>query len=135
MLPALAPRLPVGLPAPAFAGHPDGDFPWPFYGARYLPGVEATGRPVEPVALGAALRALHSPETLTGIVDWVDVCSSDPAVDLSVAWSSLDEARRPAFFTAYGLPLRDARRLGAQGAGHGRARRCRRGPGPRDRRA
>jgi len=57
------------------------------------------------VALGAALRALHSPETLTGIVDWVDVCSSDPAVDLSVAWSSLDEARRPAFFTAYGAFL------------------------------
>jgi len=30
------------------------------------------------VALGAALRALHSPETLTGIVDWVGVCRSDP---------------------------------------------------------
>ena len=39
---------------------------------------------------------------LTGIVDWVDVCRSDPAVDLSVAWSTLDSAARPAFFAAYG---------------------------------
>lgn len=168
VLPALASRLPVGLPAPVFVGRPGSDFPWPFYGARYLEGVEATGRPVDPTALGVALRALHSPETfeavggelpadplgrvdmrvrlprlkelgveapalvaaaeelpparhtavchgdlhmrqllvagdtLTGIVDWVDVCRSDPAVDLSVAWSSLDVARRPAFLAAYG---------------------------------
>ncbi|HKN63988.1 MAG TPA: phosphotransferase [Gaiellaceae bacterium] len=168
VLPALAGRLPVGIPAPVFVGRPDGDFPWPFYGARYLDGVEATGRPVDPVALGAALRTLHAPETLhavgdelpadplgrvdmsvrlprleelgvdapflvaaarelplarttavchgdlhmrqllvdgdtlTGIVDWVDVCRSDPAVDLSVAWSTLAASSRPAFFAAYG---------------------------------
>ncbi|HEY3578705.1 MAG TPA: phosphotransferase [Gaiellaceae bacterium] len=168
LLPALAERVPVGLPAPVFVGRPASDFPWPFYGARYLEGVEATGRPVEPTALGVALRALHAPETLeavgdalpadplgrvdmsvrlprleelgveapaliasarelpparhtavchgdlhmrqllvagselTGIVDWVDVCRSDPAVDLSVAWSTLDRASRPAFFAAYG---------------------------------
>ena len=168
VLPTLAKRLPVGLPAPVFVGRPDSDFPWPFYGARYLDGVEATGRPVDPTALGAALRALHAPATLaavgdelpadplgrvdlsvrlprlvelgveapaliasaralpparhsavchgdlhmrqllvdgdvlTGIVDWVDVCRSDPAVDLSVAWSTLDGERRPAFFDAYG---------------------------------
>jgi aminoglycoside phosphotransferase (APT) family kinase protein len=41
-------------------------------------------------------------DALTGIVDWVDVCRSDPAVDLSVAWSTLDAARRPALFAAYG---------------------------------
>jgi aminoglycoside phosphotransferase (APT) family kinase protein len=168
VLPTLAEHLPVGLPAPVFIGRPDGDFPWPFYAARYLEGAEATGRPVDPAALGTALRALHAPEMLaavggelpadplgrvdmnvrlprlkelgvdapelvaaaaelppaghtavchgdlhmrqllvdgeklTGIVDWVDVCRSDPAVDLSVAWSSLDAARRPAFFAAYG---------------------------------
>jgi aminoglycoside phosphotransferase (APT) family kinase protein len=39
---------------------------------------------------------------LTGIVDWVDVCRSDPAVDLSVAWSTLGVASRPAFFVTYG---------------------------------
>jgi aminoglycoside phosphotransferase (APT) family kinase protein len=175
VLPELAERLPVDVPAPVFIGQPGGDFPWPFYGARYLPGVEATGRAVDPVALGAALRALHAPETLeavgdqlptdplgrvdmavrlprlrelgvdapelfavaealpparhtavchgdlhmrqllvddgvlTGIVDWVDVCRSDPAVDLSVAWSALDAAVRPAFFAAYGEVVQETR--------------------------
>lgn len=168
VLPKLAERLPVGVPTPVFVGAPGDGYPWPFYGARYLAGTEAAGLPVDPVALGAALRALHAPETLaavgadlpadplrrvdmdvrlplleergidapaltaaahalprarhtavchgdlhmrqllveadvlTGIVDWVDVCRSDPAVDLSVAWSTLDAARRPAFFAAYG---------------------------------
>jgi aminoglycoside phosphotransferase (APT) family kinase protein len=175
VLPELAERLPVCLPKPVFVGQPADDFPWPFYGARFLPGVEATGRAVDPVALGAALRALHAPETLeavgdrlpadplgrvdmavrmprlrelgvdapelfaaaealpparhtavchgdlhmrqllvddgalTGIVDWVDVCRSDPAVDLSVAWSTLDTAARPAFFAAYGEVGEDTR--------------------------
>jgi aminoglycoside phosphotransferase (APT) family kinase protein len=164
----LAKHLPVEVPAPVFVGPPGDDFPWPFYGARYLRGVEATGRRVDPAALAAALRALHAPETLaavgeqlsvdplrrvdmrvrlprlrevgidapelvaaaealpparytavchgdlhmrqllvdddalTGIVDWVDVCRSDPAVDLSVAWSTLEAAARPVFFAAYG---------------------------------
>jgi len=168
VLPKLAERLPVGVPAPVFVGVPSDGFPWPFYGARYLEGVEATCLSVDPVALGAALRVLHAPETLaaagavlpadplgrvdmdvrlplleergidapalvaaaralppprhtavchgdlhmrqllvdgdvlTGIVDWVDVCRSDPAVDLSVAWSTFDAAQRPAFFSAYG---------------------------------
>jgi aminoglycoside phosphotransferase (APT) family kinase protein len=168
VLPALAGRLPVAVPTPLFVGRPGDDFPWPFYGARYLEGVEATGEPVDPIALAAALRVLHAPETfdavgddlpvdplgrvemevrlprleelgidapalvtaaralppaghtavchgdlhmrqllvdgdaLTGIVDWVDVCRSDPAVDLSVAWSTLGVDRRAAFFTAYG---------------------------------
>lgn len=168
VLPELAKRLPVAVPAPVFVGRPSDEFPWPFYGSRYLEGVEATGQTVDPVALGQALRALHSPTTLaavgdelpvdplgrvdmnvrlprirelgaaasvlvaaaealppprhtavchgdlhmrqllvdgdalTGIVDWVDVCRSDPAVDLSVAWSTIDAAGRPAFFSAYG---------------------------------
>jgi aminoglycoside phosphotransferase (APT) family kinase protein len=168
VLPELGKRLPVDVPAPVFVGRPGDDFRWPFYGARYLQGVEATGRAADPAALGAALRALHTSETLaavgeqlpvdplgrvdmrvrvprlreagidaselvaaaealpparhtavchgdlhmrqllvddgalTGIVDWVDVCRSDPAVDLSVAWSTLDAAARPVFFAAYG---------------------------------
>jgi aminoglycoside phosphotransferase (APT) family kinase protein len=175
VLPALGARLPVGVPTPVFVGRPGEGFPWPFYGARYLDGVEATGRTPDPRALGAALRALHAPETLaavadelpvdplgrvnmdvrlprfeelkieapalvaaarelpparhtavchgdlhmrqllvdgetlTGIVDWVDVCRSDPAVDLSVAWSTLDAARRRAFFVAYGEVAEETR--------------------------
>ena len=175
VLPALAKRLPVGVPAPVFVGRPGESFRWPFYGARYLEGVEATGHSVDPVALGTALRVLHAPETfaavgdvlpvdplgrvdmavrlprlaelgvetpalvataealpparhtavchgdlhmrqllvdgdgLTGIVDWVDVCRSDPAVDLSVAWSTLDAERRAAFFAAYGEVAEETR--------------------------
>ncbi len=168
VLPVLAARLPVGVPAPVFVGEPSEDFPWPFYGARFLAGTEASGRAVDGAALGAVLRELHAPATLaavggelpvdplgrvdmvvrlphlaelgveapaleaaaaalpppshtavchgdlhmrqllvdagrlTGIVDWVDVCRSDPAVDLSVAWSALDATSRAAFFAAYG---------------------------------
>jgi len=175
VLPVLAERLPVGVPAPVFVGRPGDDFPWPFYGSRYLDGIEATGRWVDPGTLGSALRALHAPETfaevgdelpvdplgrvdmdvrlprleelgvdapaliaaasglpparhtavchgdlhmrqlivdgdtLAGIVDWVDVCRSDPAVDLSVAWSTLDATDRPAFFDAYGEVTEDTR--------------------------
>ena len=175
VLPQIATRLAVGVPAPVFVGRPSDGFPWPYYGARYLRGIEAAGRRVDPDALGAALRALHAPETLaelgdglpadplgrvdmdvrlprleelgveapaliaaaqalpparhtavchgdlhmrqllvdgdelTGIVDWVDVCRSDPAVDLSVAWSTLDSATRPAFFAAYGEVAEETR--------------------------
>lgn len=175
VLPELAELLPVGVPAPVFVGRPDDGFPWPFYGSRYLAGVEASGRPVDPVALGSALRTLHAPETLaavgdelpadplgrvdmdvrlprfpelgidapalvatarklpparhtavchgdlhmrqllvdggalTGIVDWVDVCRSDPAVDLSVAWSTLDAAARGSFFAVYGEVAEETR--------------------------
>ncbi|HEY2373927.1 MAG TPA: phosphotransferase [Gaiellaceae bacterium] len=39
---------------------------------------------------------------LSGIVDWVDVCRSDPAVDLSIAWSLLTPAARAMLFDEYG---------------------------------
>src|SRR5690242_6432490 len=37
-LPLLAPSLPVAVPTPEQVGRPSDDFPWPFYGARFLPG-------------------------------------------------------------------------------------------------
>src|SRR5262249_38735842 len=40
-LPELAEILPVGVPAPVFVGVPGDGYPWPFYGAAYLPGREA----------------------------------------------------------------------------------------------
>src|SRR5262249_7264885 len=46
---------------------------------------------------------------LTGIVDWVDVCRSDPAVDLSVAWSTLDASARRSFFATYGEGAEETR--------------------------
>lgn len=39
---------------------------------------------------------------LVGVIDWGDAHRGDPAVDLSLAWSFLPAAARPAFFAAYG---------------------------------
>jgi aminoglycoside phosphotransferase (APT) family kinase protein len=74
VLGALAPLLPVGLPAPTHVGAPSEGFPWPFYGAPYLQGSEvaeagldderraALARP-----LARALRALHGPAALAAV--------------------------------------------------------------------
>ena len=176
VLPALAPSLPVPVPAAAHIGAPADGYPWPFYGARWLAGREATladGREALAPQLGRFLRQLHDtslpglpvdsngradmarrvpvtrealaaieelwpappvvaelleaaealppPERLvvchgdlhfrqllvdgprlTGVVDWVDVCLSDPGIDLMVAYAFLPPGARPAFFAAYG---------------------------------
>jgi len=39
---------------------------------------------------------------LTGVIDWVDVCRSDPAIDLSMLWSYLPPEGRDAFLGEYG---------------------------------
>jgi aminoglycoside phosphotransferase (APT) family kinase protein len=38
LLPALAPRLPLAVPVPVFAGTPSEAYPWPFAGYSFLPG-------------------------------------------------------------------------------------------------
>jgi aminoglycoside phosphotransferase (APT) family kinase protein len=38
----------------------------------------------------------------TGVIDWVDVCRSDPAIDLSMLWSYLPRHGRAAFLSEYG---------------------------------
>jgi len=38
----------------------------------------------------------------TGVIDWVDVCRSDPAIDLSMLWSYLPSDGREAFLAEYG---------------------------------
>jgi aminoglycoside phosphotransferase (APT) family kinase protein len=67
VLPRLAPLLPLPVPEPAFVGRPAEGYPWPFFGARFLPGreiaeadlsVEARARVARP--LGSFLRALHA---------------------------------------------------------------------------
>lgn len=172
-LPALAELLPVAVPAPVFVGKPGNGYPWPFYGAAFLPGREATSADADAIALplARALRTLHGSEldcelqddplgrvdmarrvprtrealselgeltgaadallaeaetlppprhtalchgdlhfrqilvdgaSLSGIVDWIDICRSDPAVDLSIAWSLLPSTARTTFFGEYG---------------------------------
>jgi aminoglycoside phosphotransferase (APT) family kinase protein len=69
VLPKLAPRLPLPVPLPAFVGKPAEEFPWPFFGAELIPGVEAGVAELDDDArievgleLAAFLRALHALE-------------------------------------------------------------------------
>ena len=165
--------LPVAVPKPVHVGRPTAEYPWPFYGSRFIPGREAVGLDdPERVALARplarALRALHETEidadlptdpigradmrarvprteealaaigveanavleqaeglpppvatsichgdlhfrqllvdggALTGIIDWIDVCRSDPGVDLQLAWSFFPPDGRGAFLDEYG---------------------------------
>jgi aminoglycoside phosphotransferase (APT) family kinase protein len=57
--------LPVGVPTPLFIGKPGGEYPWPFFGAPYIPGdepLEVTDevRASVSIDLARALRALHA---------------------------------------------------------------------------
>jgi aminoglycoside phosphotransferase (APT) family kinase protein len=69
LLGALAPRLPLPIPQPAFLGRPTEDFPWPFFGAPLLPGREAcdaglddAGRLAVALTVAGFLRRLHGLE-------------------------------------------------------------------------
>lgn len=69
VLPRLAERLPLPVPAPVFHGRPDDGFPWPFSGAELLPGREVAvadltdaERIREALPLARFLRALHALE-------------------------------------------------------------------------
>jgi len=50
---------------------------------------------------------------VTGVIDWVDVCRSDPAIDLSMAWSFLPPEGRARFLDAYG-PVSEAQLVRAR---------------------
>lgn len=76
LLPLLALRLPLPVPVPQLLGQPDDHFPWRFWGARIVPGVELAdaaisevGFPDDRVTLGTQvggfLAALHSPDLAT----------------------------------------------------------------------
>ena len=76
VLPRLAERLPLSVPAPVFHGRPDGGFPWPFSGAALLP-VDANGRADMPARVGLTVDRLaqaerlgvwRAPDTVAGIL-------------------------------------------------------------------
>jgi aminoglycoside phosphotransferase (APT) family kinase protein len=183
-LPRLAPLLPVPIPVPERIGEPSDAFPWPFFGARFLPGVElcqAADTPREQLAVELArfLRTLHGPELLesvgaelpenwtrradmerrvpyvleklaeldrlwpapahvrplvesartlpppepravchgdlhfrhvlvdgggrmSGVIDWIDLCRGEPALDLQLVWMALPPGARELFYAEYG---------------------------------
>lgn len=72
LLPLLAPLLPLPVPVPELVGAPADGYPWPFFGARLLPGAELADAGLPDVdrmpaaeALGGFLRALHDPALAT----------------------------------------------------------------------
>jgi aminoglycoside phosphotransferase (APT) family kinase protein len=68
VLPLLAPRLPLPVPVPELVGTPSDAYPWPFWGARLVPGTELaeaglpdSARAQAGASVGRFLRALHHP--------------------------------------------------------------------------
>jgi aminoglycoside phosphotransferase (APT) family kinase protein len=75
VLPRLAGSLPLPIPDPQFVGQPSAHYPWPFFGARLLPGQELAEsglvdarRAGTAASVGHFLRALHDPG-LIAVVD------------------------------------------------------------------
>ena len=42
-------------------------------------------------------------DRVTGLIDWIDLCRGDPALDLQIVWSVLPPPARAAFFSEYGV--------------------------------
>jgi len=68
VLPRLASHLPLPIPEPRWVGVPTDDHLWPWFGAKYLPGVELSESGLADkrrvglgTSLGSFLRELHSP--------------------------------------------------------------------------
>jgi aminoglycoside phosphotransferase (APT) family kinase protein len=75
VLPLIAPALPAPVPIPVFAGWPGHGYPWSFFGAPLLPGVEACDAALDDEArcrlapvLGRFLRALHDMPIVDGLL-------------------------------------------------------------------
>jgi aminoglycoside phosphotransferase (APT) family kinase protein len=74
VLPLIAPALPAPVPVPVFAGRPGSGYPWSFFGAPLIPGVEACDAALDDAArcrlapvLGRFLRALHDVPIIDGL--------------------------------------------------------------------
>ncbi|HEY2948323.1 MAG TPA: phosphotransferase [Micromonosporaceae bacterium] len=68
VLPRLAERLPLPIPAPELIGEPTPEYPWPFFAARLIPGRELADadlpdaeRAGAGATLGRFLNVLHDP--------------------------------------------------------------------------
>jgi aminoglycoside phosphotransferase (APT) family kinase protein len=80
---------------------------------------EAERLPTLPEPMAVAHGDLHFRHLLvqegraSGVIDWVDICRSDPAVDLALLWMSFPAAGRKAFLATYG-DVRDDQLLRAR---------------------
>ena len=123
VLPRLAAHLPLAIPAPRFVGSPAHGYPWPWFGAEYIAGVEVADadlpdeRRVDLAAsLGEFLRALHSLSLASRIAGDLPV---DPMRRADMGYRIPHARRRLDQVTAAGLwqPTREMERLIATATG------------------
>jgi aminoglycoside phosphotransferase (APT) family kinase protein len=72
--------------------------------------------PEQPVLVHGDLHFRHvlvDGGAVSGVIDWGDVCRSDPAIDLPLLWSFVPPEGRTAFLDAYG-PVNEAQLLRAR---------------------
>jgi aminoglycoside phosphotransferase (APT) family kinase protein len=110
LLPQLAGRLPLPVPVPELVGAPIADYPWPFWGARLLPGRELAeaglpdGRRVRMgAAVGAFLKALHDPRHVARIGSHLVLDPwrrGDPSIRIPLARERLERLERRGLWTA-----------------------------------
>jgi aminoglycoside phosphotransferase (APT) family kinase protein len=80
---------------------------------------EAEALPPSRSMLAVAHGDLHFRHVLvdggraSGVIDWIDLCRADPAIDLPLLWSFVPPAGRGAFLEEYG-PVDDAQLLRAR---------------------
>ncbi|GLY77812.1 phosphotransferase [Actinoallomurus iriomotensis] len=129
VLPRLAPRLPLPVPVPEFAGRPSPEFPWPFWGARRVPGRELAeaglpdgARTAAAAGLGAFLRALHDPGLVSGLEGELPrdpLSRAEPSVRAPMARERLARLAAAGVWApdpAVERLLRDGERLGTSSA-------------------
>jgi aminoglycoside phosphotransferase (APT) family kinase protein len=104
VLPRLASLLPLPIPVPILKGEPRGDYPWPWFGFRLLPGREAALAAIDDAArlrlavpLARFLRMLHD-RGVDAVADLdvpVDPLGrGDPTVRVPRIRERLEELRR-----------------------------------------
>jgi aminoglycoside phosphotransferase (APT) family kinase protein len=84
--------------------------------ASLLAQAERLPPPEAPVLVHGDLHFRHvlvDGRAASGVIDWGDVCRSDPAIDLPLLWSFVPPAGRGAFLDVYG-PVNDTQLLRAR---------------------
>ncbi len=106
VLPRLAPRLSLPVPVPELVGHPADGYPWPFWGARLVPGVELADaglpdaeRVPAAAGVGAFLRALHDVEPAGFTLPWDPMRRGDPPTRAGKAREALDRLAEKGVWT------------------------------------
>jgi aminoglycoside phosphotransferase (APT) family kinase protein len=111
-LPRLAPSLGIPIPVPRYVGEPTADFPWPWFGAAYLPGTELADAELPDEArvalageIGAFLRTLHAPRAARLLAEALPIDPNrraDMPVRVAMARRRIEQAAELGLYVATG---------------------------------